>query len=209
MDVVTNNFLIKYDYSQDMAVFEEKDLPSKDRAVIDAKNFLENLGLNPKALENGQAQVTFWQLNNTQLMETSSLSNADAVRVDLGRETFENMQLYSAHPPFEPVYFIFSGSSDSSKKILEASYNFWQIDTEHLGSYPLKTAAAAWEELKNGQGFIARLGQNNDRIVIRKIYLAYFYPADYQSFIQPIFVFEGDRNFLAYVSAVTAEWTGQ
>ena len=45
-----------------------------------------------------------------------------------------------------------------------------------------------------------------DEIIIRKIYLAYFEPATLTNYLQPVFVFEGDDNFVAYVSAVTDKY---
>jgi len=119
------------------------------------------------------------------------------------------MKLFSPHPPQEAVYFIFSGSQNQAQRILEFSYKFWQIEREQSATYPLKTARQAWEELKAGGGYIARISPNAQTVVIRKIYLAYFYPEEYQSFLQPIFVFEGDPDFLAFVAAVSPVWTAQ
>jgi len=52
-----------------------------------------------------------------------------------------------------------------------------------------------------GEGYIAS-GQNLERAVIRSVELAYFDDFEYQPFLQPIYVFKGDDNFLAYVSAI-------
>jgi len=68
----------------------------------------------------------------------------------------------------------------------------------------LKTAQVAFEDLKVGKGYIANIGLNKDgKVVIRRIYLAYFDPNIPSSFYQPVIVFEGDRSFLAYVPAIT------
>jgi hypothetical protein len=51
------------------------------------------------------------------------------------------------------------------------------------------------------------LGDNQEgQITIRNIFLAYFESEEPQNYLQPIFVFEGDKNFTAYVSAVDPEW---
>lgn len=209
IDIVTGNFQITYDYGVDLAVFAEKNLPTKDQALVEATNFLQNLGLYLPPLARGQPKVTYWQLVGNQLVQTTSLANADAVRVDFSRENILNSKLFTANPPWEPVYLIFSGSREEKKRLLEVSYKFWQIEMEQNATYPLKTTSAAWEELKNGVGYIAKFQKGTQTVIIRKIYLAYFYPEEYQEFLQPIFVFEGDPNFLAYVEAISPAWVKQ
>lgn len=206
VDIVTGNFKITYDYAQDLGLFAEKNLPTQEQVVTEAVGFLQNLGLYAPALAGGQPKVSYWQLVGNNLIQTTSLANADAVRVDFGRENILGMRLFSSHPPEELIYFIFSGSREPSKRLLEVSYKFWAVEMEQKATYPLKTSAQAWEELKNGGGFIAKMGEVKDKVIVRKIYLAYFYSEEYQAFLQPIFVFEGDPNFLAFISAVSPAW---
>ncbi|MFH0864120.1 MAG: hypothetical protein V1858_03465 [Candidatus Gottesmanbacteria bacterium] len=209
MNIVNGNFKMTYDYSLDISLFTEKNLPTKDKAITEASEYLKELSLFPTTLNNGKTAVSYWQLSGNNLILTTSMSNADAVRVDFSRENILNLPLFSANHPYEPIYFLFSGNTDASKRILELSYYFWQIDNYQQATYPLKSAANAWDELRSGKSFIINIGQNATSITIRKIYLAYYYPADYQEFLQPIYVFEGDPNFLAYISAVNPTWVGQ
>ncbi len=209
MNIVTDNFKVNYDYPADLAVFSEKNLPTKDRAILESVNFMKNLDLYPPALSNGRTAITYWQLSGNNLVQTTSMYNADAIRVDFQREKVLNFRLFPSRPPKEPVYFLFSGTTNTSSRILEFSYKFWHIDAEQGATYPLKTAETAWQELKNGKGYIASIKQGVQAVTVRKIYLGYFYPDDYQDFLQPIFVFEGDPDFLAYVAAVSPEWTGR
>ena len=58
----------------------------------------------------------------------------------------------------------------------------------------------AWQLLKAGEGFVAS-AQREDVAVIRNVTLGYFESTD-QSFVQPIYVFTGDNNFIGYVSAL-------
>jgi hypothetical protein len=39
---------------------------------------------------------------------------------------------------------------------------------------------------------------------VRKIYLAYFEPINLTNYLQPIFVAEGDNNFVAYMPAISS-----
>ncbi|MBI5465349.1 hypothetical protein HY946_01935 [Candidatus Gottesmanbacteria bacterium] len=209
IDIVTNNFKINYDYSQDLSVFAEKNLSTREQAIAEARNFLQNLGLYSPPLAKGEAKISYWQLVGNNLIQTTSLANADAVRIDLARENIMGMKLFPPNPSQELVYFLFSGNRQPTKRLLEVSYKFWEIEEEQQATYPLKTSASVWEELKTGAGFIARVKEGSQQIIVRKIYLAYFYPEEHQEFLQPIFVFEGDQNFLAYVTAVSPVWVGQ
>ena len=71
----------------------------------------------------------------------------------------------------------------------------------------MKPSSTAWEELQAGRGFIARYPTNGAiSIVVRQVYLGYYDSFDPQMYLQPVFVFEGDNGFLAYVPAVIPEW---
>ena len=97
-------------------------------------------------------------------------------------------------------------SKSSDKKIIELKYTYFPLDLEVWATYPLKDTTLAWNELKQGNGFIANLGDNESgEVIIRKIYQAYYDPHNHQNFLQPIFVFEGDKDFYAYVPAVTSD----
>ncbi len=43
-------------------------------------------------------------------------------------------------------------------------------------------------------------------VVVRNVYLAYYDSFEPQTYMQPVFVFEGDDNFQALVPAVSQEW---
>lgn len=205
-DIITNNFKLTYDYALDLAVFNEKSLPDKEKAVSEAKTFLQNLGLT--SLINSPTFVSFWQLSGNSLIKTTSLSTTDAVRVDLGREDINDLKVFSSAYPNELTHFLFSGNTDTQKRILETVYVYWPIDFLQSATYPLKTSQQAFEELKNGAGFVVNFTES-EKTIIRQIYLAYFYPDTYQPYLQPIFVFEGDGNFLAFVPAISPSWVGQ
>lgn len=205
-NIVVNNFDLSYDYGSDIGLFNEKNLPQAAQTMQEAKNFLQNFGLYPPALIAGEEKITYLALLGNNLVSSTSYSEANAIRLDLGRANLEDLKLFPPNPQNELVYFIFSPSSDQTKKFLKISYKFWPIEIEQRATYPLKTAQAAWEELKNGKGYIAQIGQTNGQVIIRKMFLGYFYPDDYQQFLQPIYVFEGDPGFLGYVAAIDPAW---
>ncbi len=207
IDTITGYFTLKYDYRNDQSILAEKKLPSDEQAISEAKNFLSILGLLEDDLEEGEGIISYYRFSPSELIPALSLSEADFVRVDLFRQTLDNKKIISRKINQSLIYFLLSGSRDRQKRIIEIKYVYSPIERENLATYPLKSASIAWNELNSGQGYIANLGNNQDgRITIRRVSLAYFESEEPQNFLQPIFVFQGDRDFTAYVSAIDPEW---
>ena len=103
----------------------------------------------------------------------------------------------------------------------------WDLTSENDASYPIITVKEAWKNILAGKGIISSVRPRNfnpfeeistptiGRILVNKIYLAYYETPDFQKFLQPIYVFEGkytnDRDdggdIVLYYPALTAEFT--
>jgi len=207
IDIATHNFVLNYDFVNDQTILAERKLPSDEQAVSEAKSFLGKASLLTESLSQGTGKVSYWKLKTPDLIPAISLSEAEFVRVDLFRKNLKDLPILTVHPKESLVYFLLSGSRSATKRIVRAAYNHYPIDEEISGTYPLKTVNNAWQELVSGGGFVANLGNNSEgKITVRKAYLAYFEEGQEQNFLQPIFVFEGDNDFVAYVPAVDPEW---
>ena len=104
------------------------------------------------------------------------------------------------------ISFIISGSRKSDKRILRAEYSYWPLDTRSFAAYQIKTSQQAFIELKAGKAYYAALPPNQTQIVITNSYLAYYDGESSQLYMQPVFVFEGENNFLAFVPAIAPPW---
>ena len=207
IDIINQNFKLSYDFVNDQSILEEKKLPNDEQSVSEVKNFLRQIGLLSPDLESGQVKISYLRLVTPDLTPAISLSEADFVKVDLFRSELDSLRILSQDPNQALISFIFSGSRQPGKRIVEVNYNYHSVEQENYATYPLKNSTAAWQELIGNQGFVASLGENQDgKVTVRKVYLAYFEGRDIQDFLQPIFVFEGDRNFVAYVPAVDPKW---
>lgn len=206
-DIVSHNFVLKYAYDKDLAIFADRNTPSVATAKNDAHNFLQLLGLEPKDIAEGSVNVSYLKMSGDKLVPAVSISQSDAVRLDYFRASIGDMKLMTPFPDEGPVSFIMSGSKDLKKRILQASYTYWTVDQETVGTYSLKTSTTAWTELQQGQGYIAKYPKSGTQAVIRRVYLAYYDSFEPQSYLQPIFVFDGDDGFLAYVPAIDPAWT--
>lgn len=207
MDIVSGNFTLRYNYEGDQALLNEANLPSNDQAATEAKKFLSSNKLLAEDLKTGRVEFAYLRFISPNLIPAISLSEADFVRVNIFRADLDGLRILPPDPKNSLISFLFSGSRQPTKRILEAKYTYYPIEKNTVATYPLKDSSLAWNELQTGNGFIANLGQNeNGQITIRRIFLAYFDSETPQHFLQPIFVFEGDREFYAYIPAITPEW---
>ena len=101
-------------------------------------------------------------------------------------------------------------AQNKDQQIIAAEYHYHPVDETQFSTYPIKTPTEAFDELQTGTPFIADKGVNKDgaNLKIRRVYLAYFDPEEETDFYQPIYVFEGDNGFTAYVPAVTSNYYG-
>jgi hypothetical protein len=208
MDINTGNFQMRYEYENDQELLNSKYLPTNEQAASEAKNFLTANELIAPDLANGTAEFDYLKASYPGLITVVSLSEADFVRVNLFRATLNDLKVLSPNPKKSLISFLFSGSRELGKRIMEINYIYWPVSLDNFATYPLKPISYAWNQVQSGEAYIANLGQNEDgKITIRQIYLAYYDSESPQNYMQPIYVFEGDKNFFAYVSAVNPEWS--
>ncbi len=90
------------------------------------------------------------------------------------------------------------------KELLNQGFDLTQNETYDWKrkDAPWPADEEAWNDLKMGNYWPASDVETN-KVTIRNMYLAYFEPISLTNYLQPIYVFEGDGKFAAYVPAVT------
>lgn len=205
-DIVSKNFILRYSFEQDSSIFLNKDLPFEDAAKEEATTLLQSNGIYPQDIEDGTKTVTYLRLQNNVLIPTTSSSQGDAARVGFFRKSLGGIPIRTPSPQEAAVSIILSGASGLQKRVLQLAYTYWPIDYETTATYALKSTTVAWEELQQGKGYIAQYPLYSQTATVRSVYLAYYDSFEPQTYLQPIFVFEGDNGFMGYVPAVSAEW---
>ena len=206
-DIVSKNFIIRYAFERNAALFNEKNFPSSDAIQQEAINMLQSSDIYPVDLEGGSVAVLYLRLTGDQLVPTTSLSQSDAVRVDFFRKPIGNTPIFTPIIDEAPISIIFSGANNQKQRLLQFAYTYWPIDYQTKATYAIKSSTLAWEELQQGKGYIARYPKDSSTAIVRTAYLAYYDTFDPQTYLQPIFIFEGDNGFIGYVPAVSSEWT--
>lgn len=208
LNVLAGNFELTYPYGSDQVLLTENKVPSKSEAIEIASNFLNKGNKLSEDLKNGEKNVSYWKIDGGTLKSVSAQSEANAARVDFYRKDFDNFDLISSNFGQASISVLISGSTVEAKKIIGVNFKDVNIDRESYSTYPIKTAEEAISDLKSGNYWTAR-DISDSNVTIRKIYLAYYEPIILTNYLQPIFVFEGDNNFVAYVPAVSSKYTGE
>lgn len=220
MDVVTDEFTMKVQWETDPQILTSGFIPTETQAISEAKSYLKGGQFLASDLENGRAVITYLEYVDGQYVGTLGSADADFVQVDLFRESFTLSDVIPISPeqgqaevriiPADPkkglARVILSGSREQGKRIISAEYKYHVIDYQQFETYPIISGPEAWERLLNGFGHIARPPETGNLAVIRRVSLGYYDPLDGQQFLQPVYVFEGDQNFMALVPAIATEY---
>ncbi|MDD4937446.1 MAG: hypothetical protein PHX34_00285 [Candidatus Shapirobacteria bacterium] len=206
INVLDGSFELTYPYTKDQLLLNPTKMPTKTEAIEVASSFLEKGDKLTTDLKNGKKEVSYWKIESEILTAANSQAEANIARVDFYRAALNDLSVVSKDVGQASVSVLVSGSDVVDKKILEVKFKDLDIDNESFSTYPIKTANEAINDLNTGNYWpTSDVAANN--VTIRKVYLAYFEPITLTNFLQPIFVFEGDNNFMAYIPAVSSSLT--
>jgi hypothetical protein len=206
INIVTGIFSISYNLSADSSPLERIP-PASEIAASQVRSYLSSADLLPEDLT-GPTTNEFLKVEGGQLVSALGQSEADLVKINLFRKTYEEYPSLTPNPNEANVWFYVSGAREKQKQFVAAEYHYFPVDESQSATYPIKTAQEALNELKAGNAYVASAATTEGNITIRRIYLAYYDSGKPSEFFQPIIVFEGD-GFIAYVPAVTSDYYGE
>jgi len=207
IDIRNFNFSYEYFYKNNLELFDYAIIPISKKAEEDAKAFLKSIDKFPDEFNDAKIQIKFFFFDKEKNTMTHVKRNLDAnfvevyfFKPDLEKTSFVSIKYPNTHNyvkmiPLEDKY-----------KIVEAQIKYFDKSAELFGIYPVKTGDEAYKQLKKGKGTVIRNLNSLDKVTIKKMFIAYFDPEDYEEFIQPVYVFQGDEDFVAFVPAITDEY---
>ncbi len=226
-DIVTFDFIISSSYLSSLTVLGAENLSDENNAIQTVQDFLSSIELLPTDIDltktqNPSKDITYntypqlFAIRSGTLIPTTSLSSAKVIRVDLYQKDLEynldtgkkgaakvklKLPVLYPHPPYSSMSF-WIASGQNNAEVDASSFVHRYISTDSPGTYPIKTVQAAFDELKNGDAYIPSYVGTDKEILINNVYLAYYLGGENQDYLMPIIVFEGQNNFIAYVSAI-------
>lgn len=204
VDIISDNFTYKYEWEQDTEVSTANVIADQNQIISESKSFFQNLGLLPPDLSDSKINITYLSAREGKMVPSIAPSEANFVRADLYRTDRDNLKFVTPTAISSPINIIFGSGRNLGRKVILANYNYSKTQDNDFATYPLKPVQSAWEELVQGGGYIAKNAGTS--VVVRSASLAYFEPDYPQRFLQPVYVFEGDGGFTAYVQAVVPEY---
>lgn len=204
-NVISEGLHYRLAWQGDQTLLAGQVATSNDQLLMESRSFLQNLGLLASDLADGPVKYLYYKADASGLSPAASLSEANFVRVDIFRSPKDELSFASSGGDKSAVSLLFSSSSDRNKRIVEMDYQYSKVLSEDFATYPLKGVETAWAQLQQGQGAVIQ--QGNGQEIIRKAWLSYYESEQPQQFLQPVYVFSGDNNFLGFVPAVDAKYS--
>lgn len=177
-------------------------LPEPFEAVDQVKKFAVTAGLLGDDIATSSGKVSFLRSIGGELKPALSLSDAHFLQVDLNRAPIDTLyKVYTSAGEQGVISAKLSAAFSGNSAVMEMDYYYRQVDYLNFETYPLRSARSAWNVVQSGQAFVVG-GAGLKEAVVREVELAYYDSFTEQSYLQPIYVFKGDANFMALVSAI-------
>lgn len=213
LNVDITNFNFTYEMSlkklleEDNSFFESSSVPTQPIIEDKATAFLTSLGRYPDELVKGKRNIVYltYDPENDQLILAPQNKATNMVEVDFYRADIDGFPMV-APKYFNSQNYVIIAFSQFGFRIIKAQIDFFEKSNEQVGVYPIKTGNAAWEDLKKGKSIVVSGPASAKTVNIKKMFLGYFDPDVYQTYLQPVYVFLGDNNFVGYVPAITNEY---
>ncbi len=207
IDITNFNFTYRFNFEKNTTLFSGATIATKEVAENKAIDFLKSVGRYPDELATGKRNISYLKYDTitNNLTTAPRIQDSNLVEVDFYRPDIEADP--NALPMIAPQYpnsqnyvvMLFRGKEF---KVLRAQVRFFEKSNEQVGIYPLKTGDIAWEQLRTGKGVVLNAPKNLQKVSIKTMFLAYLDPDFYQEYLQPVYVFLGQGNFVGYIPAV-------
>ena len=206
LNVSLASFTLYSSYLTDKTVLTGANLVNQKGAISLAQGFLQTLALYPGDIDEEKTKTEIFSINNGVITPALSFSNTKLISVYFSQKNKDDMPIVYPAGTNSTMNLVVAGGERDSQVV--SGRFFYQKATDKSATYPIKTAEEAYDQLKKGEGYIATRNGNDLNVVIKKVYLGFYVEGREQKYLMPVVVFEGTNDFIAYVSAIKAEWIG-
>ncbi len=206
MNIITGAFVLDKRWQDDPTYTTPTMYYTEPQALDRIYNLLSRVELLPEDIKDGKYTVQYLKADKDQIVSAVSLSQAHFVRVNLYRKPVDSVEVVSPRTDKGLISGILALQREDDRQFVNLSYNYFPVDLERSASYPLIGVAEAWQRMQKGQGFVAGVKPSTTSVTIRQVSLKYYDAETPQQFMQPVYVFEGDPDFVGYVPALSELW---
>ena len=200
MSTRTYDFTLRTNFSTSSAFFTNTE--AETDSINQATGYLQAMDLLYDDIDTEKTATFLYSIENGALKESSSLSGSQAIGVYFFQKDVNDLPVY--YPEGKSTMNLVATNWERGLYVASGSFSYQTPDLEDKSTYSIKSGAEAFEELKKGNGYIARFFPEPGEILIKNIYLGYYIGREKQQYLMPIFIFEGN-NFLAYISSLKDE----
>lgn len=201
MNILTGNFKIFSNFLSEPPELISGNVTRKEGVYDSTSKLLENLGIETEDLDQDTSTLTYLKVENGTLVKAQSRNVANLARIDLFQKNLDTYKIYYPGLSESLMYFIIKASS-FLPNVADASFAHFIADSANSSTYPIKTAEAAFEDLKSGDALVFMDNKDAKLIDITDVSLGYYIADVNQQYFLPIVVFKG-KEFTAYVQAVS------
>lgn len=208
IDIQNFNFSYQYFFENVPGFFLGVDTPTTEEGVSRAINFLQSIDLYPQALASGKTHTVFFSYDELgqAITPLPDERGANLVEVDFTRPDIDGLPIVSSTFFNSQNYALLAHLKNRTYRVLRAQVKHFDLSEEQVGVYPLRNGDEAYSDLRDGRGYIISNPSGARSVTVRKMFLAYYDREEYQDYLQPVFVFVGDDNFVAYVPAIAKSY---
>ncbi|MDO8582942.1 MAG: hypothetical protein Q7R51_00240 [bacterium] len=203
MNILSSDFTLSSLYLTSQSLQKFTNLDEQNNAIELATSFLKRMSLFASDIDPEKTKITLYSVEKGTLVPISKISNTTIVKVNFFQKSLDGLPIYYEKSPESTISLII-GKENNGLKVVGARY-FHKNISDISSTYAIKSTSQAFDELRQGKGYIASKPQNAAEIIIKKASLGYYIGENQDNFLMPIIIFEGD-DFLGYVSAVRDEW---
>lgn len=206
MNIITGAFILDRRWQDDPTYVTPTIFYSDKQALDRTFNTLSRVDLLPEDVKAGDHNFQYYRAENGQLVRAVSASQAQFIRVNLYRAAVDGTRVINPRQDKGLISALLALQQEEDKQFVSIEYNYFPVEAETSAVYPLISVAEAWKRMQEGAGFVASYREGATSTVVRDVTLA-FYDSDIpQQYLQPVFLFEGDEEFVGMVPAVADSW---
>ncbi|MBP9670267.1 hypothetical protein KBD75_02610 [Candidatus Woesebacteria bacterium] len=206
INIITGAFVLDKKWQEDESYTTPTIYYNDPQALDRMYNLLGRVDLLPDDIKEGTSTIQYLKADKDQIVSAVSLSQAHFIQVNLYRAPVDGVSVVAPRSDRGLITGIVALQREDERQFINLNYNYFPVDLDRSAVYPLIGVAEAWQRMQKGLGFVAGVKPNTTNVTIREVSLQYYDSDTPQQFMQPVYVFKGDPDFVGYVPAIADAW---